>query len=139
MGYSKLTAFLAAALLFSAGSFLEAKTKRSTSSTRAAKSRKGKAAKASRKAGPARQSAPSQARYAEIQRALAEKGYYTGAVTGEWGPESVEALKRFQRDQKLNDAGKLDSLTLIALGLGPKREPIGDVAVRPTSEPPLVP
>jgi hypothetical protein len=37
----------------------------------------------------------------------------------------VEALKRFQTEQKienLSGKGKLDSLTLIALGLGPKRE-----------------
>jgi hypothetical protein len=33
----------------------------------------------------------------------------------------VEALKRFQADQNLTPDGKLGSLSLIALGLGPKR------------------
>jgi hypothetical protein len=34
----------------------------------------------------------------------------------------VDALKRFQRDQNIGDDGKLGSLSLIALGLGPKRD-----------------
>jgi len=42
-------------------------------------------------------------------------------VDGTWGPESVEALKRFQREQNLTEDGKIGSLSLIALGLGPKR------------------
>lgn len=67
------------------------------------------------------QMAPSPDRYKEIQQALADKGYYQGAVSGAWGPESADALKRFQKDQNLTDTGKLDSLSLIALGLGPKR------------------
>jgi hypothetical protein len=33
----------------------------------------------------------------------------------------VAALKRFQRDQNIGDDGKLGSLSLMALGLGPKR------------------
>jgi peptidoglycan hydrolase-like protein with peptidoglycan-binding domain len=58
----------------------------------------------------------------EIQQALADKGYYDGSVDGVWGPNSVEALKRFQKDQNLTQSGKLNSLSLIALGLGPKRD-----------------
>jgi hypothetical protein len=38
-----------------------------------------------------------------------------------WGQDSIEALKRFQADQNLAADGKLTSLSLIALGLGPKR------------------
>lgn len=57
----------------------------------------------------------------EIQQALAEKGYFGGTVDGNWGADSVDALKRFQREQNLTDDGKLGSLSLIALGLGPKR------------------
>ncbi len=64
---------------------------------------------------------PSQDRYREIQQALADKGYYQGSVNGAWGPESTDALKRFQKDQNLSDSGRLDSLSIIALGLGPKR------------------
>jgi peptidoglycan hydrolase-like protein with peptidoglycan-binding domain len=58
----------------------------------------------------------------EIQQALADKGYLNGALDGKWGPESVEALKKFQQDQNLQPSGKLDALSLIALGLGPKRQ-----------------
>jgi len=67
-----------------------------------------------------RQQTPSTQRYSEIQQALADKGYYKGPVNGQWGPESVESLKRFQADQKLESDGKLGSLSLIALGLGPQ-------------------
>jgi hypothetical protein len=67
------------------------------------------------------QMAPTADRYKEIQQALADKGYFQGEVDGAWGATSADALKRFQKDQKLADSGKLDSLSLIALGLGPKR------------------
>lgn len=67
------------------------------------------------------QKEPAPDRYKEIQQSLAEKGYFAGPVNGTWGPDSVEALKRFQRDQNIGDDGKLGSLSLIALGLGPKR------------------
>jgi len=64
---------------------------------------------------------PAPERYKEIQQSLADKGYFTGPVNGAWGADSVEALKRFQRDENIGDDGKLGSLSLIALGLGPKR------------------
>jgi murein L,D-transpeptidase YcbB/YkuD len=67
------------------------------------------------------QQAPTPARYKEIQQSLASKGYFHGEPTGEWGPDSVDALKRFQADQNLTTDGKIGSLSLIALGLGPKR------------------
>lgn len=71
----------------------------------------------------------------EIQQALIAKGYLNGPATGVWGPESVEALKRFQQNQTLDPTGKLNSLSLIALGLGPKHES-GPVSVPP---PPAAP
>jgi len=64
---------------------------------------------------------PDTERYKEIQRSLANKGYFAGPVNGTWNADSVEALKRFQRDENIGDDGKLGSLSLIALGLGPKR------------------
>lgn len=64
---------------------------------------------------------PTPERYKQIQEALASRGYFNGAADGTWGPESVDALKRFQHDQNLTDDGKIGSLSLIALGLGPKR------------------
>jgi peptidoglycan hydrolase-like protein with peptidoglycan-binding domain len=67
------------------------------------------------------QQQPTPERYKEIQQALADRGYFNAPADGNWGPESVDALKRFQREQNLTDDGKLGSLSLIALGLGPKR------------------
>lgn len=67
------------------------------------------------------QMAPTADRYREIQQALIERGFLGGAATGVWNQESVEALNRFKREQNLKVDGKLDSLSLIALGLGPKR------------------
>jgi murein L,D-transpeptidase YcbB/YkuD len=70
---------------------------------------------------PPSQQQPSSDRYKEIQQALAAKGYFQGPVDGAWNPGSVDALKRFQKDQNLDPDGKIGSLSLIALGLGPKR------------------
>jgi peptidoglycan hydrolase-like protein with peptidoglycan-binding domain len=69
------------------------------------------------------QTQPSPDRYKEIQEALAAKGYFGGVPDGNWGEDSIEALKRFQKDQNLETDGKINSLSLIALGLGPKHGP----------------
>jgi len=89
-----------------------------TATTKVAAHRKGKS---TRRPSRSYQQAPSPERYKEIQQALASKGYLQGDPTGEWGPDSVDALKRFQTDQNLMPDGKIGSLSLIALGLGPKR------------------
>jgi peptidoglycan hydrolase-like protein with peptidoglycan-binding domain len=69
------------------------------------------------------QRTPTAERYKEIQEALASKGYLqSGGPNGVWDNSSVEALKKFQEDQNLEPSGKLDSLSLIALGLGPKHD-----------------
>lgn len=76
---------------------------------------------------PPRQTTPTTDRVLEIQQALAERGYPV-TPTGKWGPDSVAALKKFQEDHDINNLsgrGKLDPLTLIALGLGPKHESTG--------------
>jgi peptidoglycan hydrolase-like protein with peptidoglycan-binding domain len=65
---------------------------------------------------------PSVERYKEIQQALASRGYFQGEPDGNWGAASIAGLKRFQHDQNLVEDGKIGSLSLIALGLGPKRE-----------------
>jgi hypothetical protein len=67
------------------------------------------------------QQQPTPERLKEIQQALAERGYFRGDPNGTWGPESIDSLKRFQRDQSLVEDGKIGSLSLIALGLGPRR------------------
>ncbi len=90
-----------------------------TKSRTSTKNAKGK--KTTRRASTPRQLAPTRERYQQIQQALAGKGYFSGEPTGQWGTDSVEALKRFQADQNLTPDGKITSLSLIALGLGPKR------------------
>lgn len=70
---------------------------------------------------PVAQQVPTQDRYKDIQQKLADKGYYKGTVDGQWNPDSVDALKHFQADQNLHSDGRIDSLSLIGLGLGPKR------------------
>jgi peptidoglycan hydrolase-like protein with peptidoglycan-binding domain len=78
-----------------------------------------------RKRAPARpltQQQPTPERNKEIQQALIDKGYLQDPPTGNWDTQSSEALKRFQADQQLQATGKLDSLSLIRLGLGPKRQ-----------------
>jgi hypothetical protein len=70
------------------------------------------------------QHVPTPDRYKEIQEALASKGYLEpSSPNGSWDTSSVSALKKFQEDQNLEPSGKIDSLSLIALGLGPKHEP----------------
>ena len=66
---------------------------------------------------------PTPQRYKEIQDALAAKGYLKPEdANGTWNQASVDALKKFQAGQNLDSTGKINSLSLIALGLGPKRE-----------------
>ena len=84
---------------------------------------------------PPTQQQPSADRYKEIQQALADKGYLQGPIDGAWNPGSVEALKRFQKDQNLDADGKIGSLSLIALGLGPKRSVASAQPVPASSEP----
>ena len=72
---------------------------------------------------PARQLSPTPDRYKQIQDALAKKGYLPAEqANGQWTEASTDALKKFQTDQNLDATGKINSLSLIALGLGPKHE-----------------
>jgi hypothetical protein len=97
-------------------------TARKSTSSRKRSSKTG--SKAASRKGP-RQQQPAPDRIREIQQALKDHGYPVEA-SGVWDAATVEALKKFQADQNIDNLsgrGKLDSLTLIALGLGPKREP----------------
>lgn len=85
------------------------------------------------------QSRPTTERYREIQQALADKGFFKGEVNGTWSADSVDALKNFQRAQNLDPDGKLGSLSLIALGLGPKRITAASNSVAPPLPPPPPP
>ncbi len=88
-------------------------------STKASGKARGKGNRVAAK-GPATQMTPSSDRYKEIQDALAAKGYLKSPATGVWDQESQDAMRKFQADQSLDATGKLSSLTLISLGLGPK-------------------
>jgi peptidoglycan hydrolase-like protein with peptidoglycan-binding domain len=85
------------------------------------------------------QQQPTPERYKEIQQALADKGYFHGPVDGAWGADSTDALKRFQREQNLEEDGKIGSLSLIALGLGPQRGTASSLPARGTTTPPVPP
>lgn len=94
--------------------------------------------KGSRKRSTAARSSPSQAaptpdRIREIQQALAGRGYET-PVNGTWGKESEAALAKFQTDQNLDGKGKLNSLSIIALGLGPKHDSNPEPATPPAQK-----
>lgn len=84
-----------------------------------------------------RQQQPEPERIRDIQQALSNRGYPL-EVNGAWDASTVEALKKFQTDQKienLSGKGKLDSMTLIALGLGPKRDQPSGLTEEPKPTP----
>jgi hypothetical protein len=84
-----------------------------------------------------RQMSPSPDRYREIQGALASKGYLKPEdATGTWNQTSSDALKNFQAEQNLDSSGKINSLSLIALGLGPHRDPAPPPPPKTPPQPP---
>jgi hypothetical protein len=105
-------------------------TKKKSSTKAGSKTTATAAARRGKKGPPAkrvtwrnRQLAPTPQRYKEIQEVLAAKGYLKSEdANGTWTPASADALKKFQAEQNLDSTGKINSLSLIALGLGPKRE-----------------
>jgi Putative peptidoglycan binding domain len=109
------------------------KTGSKTGTHTAASKRTGKAGTTARTTWRNRQMAPTPERYKEIQDALVAKGYLKPEdATGGWSQTSSDALKRFQSDQNIESTGKINSLSLIALGLGPKRD---TASVKPVTEP----
>lgn len=52
------------------------------------------------------------------QDALIAQGYSVGAADGQWGPNTMSAVRRFQADKGLAQSGTLDNSTLAALGVG---------------------
>jgi murein L,D-transpeptidase YcbB/YkuD len=53
----------------------------------------------------------------DVQQALNERGYNAGAVDGQWGPATEEAVRRFQQASGLPQTGELERSTLAALGV----------------------
>jgi peptidoglycan hydrolase-like protein with peptidoglycan-binding domain len=72
----------------------------------------------------------------DIQRTLGAKGYDTGAVDGVYGAGTEQAVRKFQRDQKLSATGQLDTQTLAALGLtgAPQAGQRGTTSYTPTTQ-----
>jgi peptidoglycan hydrolase-like protein with peptidoglycan-binding domain len=72
---------------------------------------------------PSRQSEPEQASEGitifELQERLSGLGYKLGEVDGVNGPRTIEALKRFQSDNKLPVTGAIDAETVRKLRAKP--------------------
>ena len=109
-------------------------------SSQRSRTHSGKTARAKRARGPSYQVHPDPERYQEIQKALSDRGYFKGQVNGVWGDDSIEAMKRFQTDQKLEQTdGKIDAQTLIGLGLGPKHDGSTAPGASTTTPAPVIP
>ncbi len=54
-----------------------------------------------------------------VQQQLARAGDYQGALDGQWGPDSVIALQRFQEQHGIQPSGQLNEPTAAALGIDP--------------------
>jgi photosystem II stability/assembly factor-like uncharacterized protein len=59
----------------------------------------------------------------QVQQALAAAGYHLGEPDGKPGPATTTALKKFQTDRHLPVTGKLDAITLAALGVRKSSDP----------------
>ena len=53
----------------------------------------------------------------KIQQSLDDKGFKSGQVDGKRGPQTMSALKDFQKSQNMSSTGDLDGQTIAALGL----------------------
>jgi peptidoglycan hydrolase-like protein with peptidoglycan-binding domain len=53
----------------------------------------------------------------KIQQSLDDKGFKSGRVDGKWGPQTMSALKDFQKSKNMPSTGNLDDQTIAALGL----------------------
>lgn len=108
-------------------------TKKTTATAKKGTSKKGRTStkKSAAQSWRSRQLAPTPERYRDIQQALIEKGYLQPPASGKWDQSSTDALRRFQQEQNLEPNGKLDSLSIIALGLGPKYDSTANASTLP--------
>lgn len=67
------------------------------------------------------QQKPQPERILEIEQALAQQGFLPAPPDSVWDAHSTEAMRRFQAHNHITSDGKLNALSIIALGLGPKR------------------
>lgn len=87
------------------------------------------AKKRTAKTAPARRKAPAAKANDTVQRAqeaLAAAGYNLGVPDGKAGAATTAAVKRFQTDRHLPVTGKLDAITLGALGVSTGTGPTAD-------------
>ena len=56
-----------------------------------------------------------------VQQQLSKRGYYKGTIDGKFGPQSRNALSRFQHANGLQETGRIDEPTLMALGFADHR------------------
>lgn len=54
----------------------------------------------------------------DVQRALARRGYYRGAIDGDIGSGTRAAIRRYQYHRRLEVTGRIDRSLLASLGLG---------------------
>ena len=54
-----------------------------------------------------------------VQQQLQRAGDYQGRIDGQWGPDSVIALQRFQEQHGIQPSGQLNEPTAAALGIDP--------------------
>lgn len=81
---------------------------------------------------PADEAAPPAPRFVrEAQQALRELGYRPGPVDGVVGPRTKEALARYQRSEKIQVTGRLDSETMVRLDIHERlfSPPLGSASV----------
>ncbi len=76
---------------------------------------------------------PSRERVHQIQQALLDAGFNPGPVDGLWGSNSADAMLDFQEAHDLDPTGRIDALSLIQLGLGPKYETANTPAGSPSN------
>src|ERR1043165_7083935 len=80
--------------------------------------------KATAAVAPKRLGAPtSTATIMQAQEALTPAGYHLGDPDGKPGPATTAAVKKFQDDRHLPITGKLDAITLAALGVRKTNDP----------------
>lgn len=85
------------------------------------------------------QQRPAPERIQEIEQALASKGFFSNPPDTVWDDSTIDALRRFQQSQNLTADGKLSSLSLIALGLGPRATALPQSTTTPAPAPAAAP
>jgi peptidoglycan hydrolase-like protein with peptidoglycan-binding domain len=82
-------------------------------------------------AGQTRTKGGDRARLEQLQKTLRQKGHDPGPVDGFMGPQTIAAVKAFQKEHGLTATGELDAPTLAKLGM---TGTASDRASRPESD-----